>query len=47
MSADERSYRCTVCGELVALDNVDEHTDMEKTKPGWLGFLVWERVEEE
>lgn len=39
-------YRCSICSELVRPDDIRAHTEQERAKPTWPGYMSWERVDE-
>jgi hypothetical protein len=38
-------YRCSICQELINPDEVRIHTEKERAKETWPGFMSWERVD--
>lgn len=40
------NYRCSICKDLVHPDNVRNHTEEERAKDTWPGFMSWDRVDE-
>lgn len=41
------AFRCSVCNELVAVDDVRAHSIEERAKPTWEGHMVLVRVDRE
>jgi hypothetical protein len=38
------AYQCSICGEIVPVEEIAGHTAEEKGKPDWPGFMSWTRV---
>lgn len=38
-------YECSICEELVNPDDVRKHTEEERAKDTWPGYMSWTRVD--
>lgn len=41
------AYRCSICDELVEVDDVKAHLEAEQAKDDWPGVLTWTREDRE
>lgn len=47
MDGENRAYRCSICGELIAVDDLARHMEEERAKPDWPGVMQWKREDKE
>lgn len=45
MDAVTWDYRCSLCQELVAVGDMNEHAERHRASPDWPGFMAWLRVD--
>ena len=45
MAGESWMYRCSICNELVEVDDLKAHTEAERAKPDWPGTMSWTREE--
>jgi hypothetical protein len=45
VAGESWSYRCSICKELVEVDDLKEHIAEERAKDDWPGVLTWTREE--
>lgn len=45
MSEYNWAYKCSICGDEVDPDDVRKHTEEERAKDTWPGFMSWSRVD--
>ena len=38
-------YQCSICEDLVRPDDVRAHTEFERAKDDWQGWISWSRVD--